>query len=143
MVRKRAALWIRIEVVHDFFRRFLAGAHAIGDSNTMIGAAGEGERGKYTQSLFGSFYAGEVSHMVLRHRVRMAPDSREDWPPCDSKQGRQFAADIFLHRRIIVLKKVGLQGAADESAQQQMVFRRSAGIFQATERARHDFPTLD
>src|SRR6266581_4373187 len=55
-VRKRT-LRFQIEVIDNFLCGFLTGAHTIGNSDAVIGAAGESECGESIQRGFNSFYS--------------------------------------------------------------------------------------
>ena len=58
----------------NFSRRFFAGADAIGDADSVVRAAGEGEGGKLAQRSLDSFNERLVADVVLRHGVWVAPD---------------------------------------------------------------------
>ena len=60
----------------NFISRLFAGADAIGDADSVVRAAGEGEGGKLAQSSFDSFNERFMADVILRHGVRVAPDAR-------------------------------------------------------------------
>src|SRR5262245_21298086 len=126
----------------DGLRGLLAGMDAIGDADAVVGAAGQAEGRKFCQRTFDSSYARPVADVVLRHRVGMAPNTREQWSCGYAEQARQFLANIFFHDRIVIVEQFALKTAADESAQQNLVSRGAVRIFETAERASHYFASL-
>ena len=80
-----------------------------------------------------------MADVVLRHGVRIAPNASKQRLGIDAKQAGDLCADVSFQGRVVVVKQLRLQTAANEGAQQQMTFGRSAGIFQTAESAGHDF----
>src|SRR4030095_12610538 len=101
---------------NNFSRRFFAGADAIGNADSAVRAAGEGEGGKLAQRSLDSFNERFVADVGLRHGVWVAPDTRENRRGADSEQICEFVTDIFLHRRIVSVEQLRLQRATDKGA---------------------------
>ncbi len=66
-----------MEARENIFRRVFASADAVGNTDAVIGAAGEGEGRELLQCRFNSFHPCFVADVILRHGVWVAPDARE------------------------------------------------------------------
>ena len=115
-LRKRT-LGVRFEMIDNFLCGYLTGADAIGDTDTVVGAARENESRNLTQRSLNSIYAHIMADVILRHGIRVAINAREKRLRRDAEQARQFRADVSLHRRIVVVNQFRLQRSPDESAQ--------------------------
>ena len=92
------------KLIHDFLRCLFAGAHAIGNADSLVGIAGESEAREFCELCFDSLNTRLMSDVILRHGVRMAPDPREKRSSDHAQQAREFVTHIFLHCCVVVLK---------------------------------------
>ncbi len=85
----------------------------------------------------------QVADVVLRHRPRPAGDVGDERLARDFKQiGQLFERDA-AEFGVGQVEQLGLQRAADEDADQDVVVRRTAGIFQAGETGGNDSAVFD
>src|SRR4029077_19534584 len=73
-----------MQLIDDFLSCFFAGAHAVGNADAVVGAAGLRESGKSAERGFDSLNPCQMTYMILGHRVRMAPNARKNRLCCDA-----------------------------------------------------------
>src|SRR5262249_50652887 len=89
------------QLLEDSGRRQLPAMDAIGDPDTAVGAAGEGQPGMTREQLVDPFHALEVADTVLRHRLRMAMNPCQHRLAADPEQCFELAPHAGGHGGIV------------------------------------------
>src|SRR5262249_41950001 len=75
-----------LNVIDDSLRGLFAGADTIGDADAVVGVAGKSEAGKRADGRFDISNSLLMADVILRHGVRMAPETREKRLSSHAKQ---------------------------------------------------------
>ena len=120
----------------------LAAGDALGDADAAIGVAGERECGNAGDKLLDAGNSVQVADVVLRHRARPAGDVGDERHAGDLQEFGQFVVSDAAEFGVGQVEQLGLQRAADEDADQDVVGRRTARVLQAGETAGDDSAVL-
>src|ERR1700687_5956078 len=96
----------------DHLRRQLAAVNAIGNADAAVGVTGKRQAGMTSDQGVDARHAFDMTDAILRHRLRMAMDAREQWRTRDAEQFLQLASHVVGHGHVVLLEEVLLHRAA-------------------------------